>query len=144
MSIILGSRTLRTCSSHIYCIHQSTVILALTDFSSILAFAGRAELGLNRWISSYRILAWRRGTMRKSSGGREPCVRITSVHLCMMSKLLDKARKHSGVPRLVMFASDLDYRTLIALLVCVSPGSQFHARLAETRLCPEISDRARV
>ncbi len=33
---------------------------------------------------------------------------------------------------------------VIALLVCVSTGSQFHARLAETQPFPEISDRARV
>ncbi|KAK0227229.1 hypothetical protein EDD85DRAFT_957837 [Armillaria nabsnona] len=53
--------------------------------------------------------------------GRKLCMRITSIpvysNLHMIPKLLKAACKDSVFPRLVIVASDMEYRTLINIMI---------------------------
>ncbi|KAK0443292.1 hypothetical protein EV421DRAFT_543423 [Armillaria borealis] len=128
-------------------------IIDLANFSSIVAFADRAERELERldifvenagmatWEYE-QVEGWERTYVASSINGRG-LTGFLSLHtnnlgpgllaIRMIPKLLETARKHSVVPRLVIVASDVHYRTTIEKDVIAGPS--ILAKLSDKDYC---------
>ncbi|KAK0440897.1 uncharacterized protein EV420DRAFT_1279069 [Desarmillaria tabescens] len=112
-------------------------IIDVANFSSVIAFADRAERELDRldilvenagmatWEYE-QVEGWERTLHTNNLGPGLLAIR-------MIPKMLETARKHSVVPRLVIVASDVHYWTTIEKDVIASP--RILAKLSDKEYC---------
>ncbi|KAK0476366.1 hypothetical protein IW261DRAFT_1339715 [Armillaria novae-zelandiae] len=114
-------------------------IIDLANFSSVTAFADKAERELDRLdilIENAGIATWQYEEVE----GWEKTIHTNNLGpgllaIRMIPKMLETARKHSVYPRLVVVASDVHYWTTIEKDVIASPG--ILAKLSSREYCTE-------
>ncbi|KAK0214683.1 hypothetical protein EDD85DRAFT_917266 [Armillaria nabsnona] len=112
-------------------------IIDLAKFSSVIAFADKAERELDR----LDVLVENAGMMTsvyEQVEGWEKTMHMNNLGpgllaIRMIPKMLETARKHLVTPRLVVVASDVHYWTKIEKDVIVSPG--ILAKLSDKEYC---------
>ncbi|KAK0214489.1 hypothetical protein IW262DRAFT_274804 [Armillaria fumosa] len=114
-------------------------ILDLANFASLVAFADRIDLELERLdilvenagIATWdyeQVEGWEKTILTNNLGPGLLAIRV-------IPKMVETARKYSVNPRLVVVASDVHYRTMIEKDVISSPG--ILAKLSDKDYCTE-------
>ncbi|KAK0199470.1 hypothetical protein DFS33DRAFT_1268460, partial [Desarmillaria ectypa] len=117
-------------------------IIDLTNFSSVIAFADRAERELEQLdilVENAGMATWEYEQVEGWERTYEESLLHTNnlgpglLAIRMIPKMPDTARKHSVIPRLVIVASDVHYWTSIEKDVIASPS--ILAKLSDKEYC---------